>query len=82
MHMKKVMSLISKAKCSVTALMGQKQCSECGFSALHCGQAYENKQKSGIIALIALNSAVRPHFISKNNRFPSYARAGAHAPTT
>lgn len=82
MHMKKVMCLISKAKCGLTALIGQKQCSKCDCSALHLGQVYENKQQSGIIALIALNSAVRPHFVSKNNRFPSYARAGAHAPTT
>lgn len=75
MRLKKVMLLISKAKCSPTALMDQKQCSERIFSALHCGQVHENKRESVITALTALNSAVRLHFVSKNNGFPSYARA-------
>ena len=71
--MKKVMSLNLKAKCSPTALIAQKQCSECSPTALHWGQVNETKRKLAITALTALLSAVTPHFANKNKRFPSCA---------
>lgn len=77
MRLKTVMSLFSKAKCSLTALNAEKQCSAVQSIALHCGQVYENKHETAIIALTALNSALTPHFTNKNNHLLSYARAGA-----
>ena len=77
MSLKMIMSLKRKEKCSVTALMGEKQCSAVQLIALHWGQVYDFKGKSGIIALTALHSAVTLHFINKNRHLLSYARAGA-----
>ena len=77
MRLKMVMSLFSKAKCSVTALRAEKQCSAVQSSALHLGQVHENKGKSAIIALTALDSAVTPHFSNKNRHLLSYARERA-----
>jgi hypothetical protein len=82
MRLKRLMSLVLKAKCSVTALMAKKQCSAVQSNTLHWGQVHENAKEIAITALTALSSAVTLHFVSKIKHLLSYARAGAHAPTT